>query len=460
MPPDLGARRNTMHHNFDVLVIGTGTAGYTLAMACSKGGRRVAIVDNQPYGGTCAMRGCQPKKYLVDAAEVARLSRQMSEIGIHPAAQIDWPALMHSKSAFTDAVPERTERGLRKAGIELFNGTARFLSPEEVAVGEETTIRAQHIVIATGARPAPLNFPGAELVVTSDDFLELIKLPRRIVFIGGGYISLEFAHVARAAGAEVTILHRGERILKRFEAELVDRLSASAHAFGIKIITGINACSFEKLRGALVTYGAAGCTESFQSDLIVNGSGRLPDLDGLDLAAGGVERKPRGVAVNEFLQSVSNPRVYAIGDACDSPFQLATVADMQAEVAAENILKGNLRSPDYQGVPSVVFTQPPLAGVGMTEEQAGQAGEKFRVNHGSMAEWPSSRRIGQKHACYKVLIQEQTGLILGAHLFGHNAGEAINIFALAIKFGLTNLDLKKVLWAYPTHVSDLKYMIS
>jgi len=449
-----------MHHTFDVLVIGTGTAGYTLALACSKAGRRVAIVDNQPYGGTCAMRGCQPKKYLVDAAEVVQLSQQMSEIGIHPAAKIDWPALMRSKSGFTGAVPERTEKELQKAGIELFFGTARFVSREEVAIGDDATVRAQTFVIATGAKPARLDFPGAELVITSDEFLELGALPRRVLFIGGGYISLEFAHVARAAGAAVTILHRGERILKRFEAEVVDRLSASAHALGIIIVTGINACSFEKRGGAFYTYGAAGCTESFASDLIVNGSGRLADLDSLDLEAGGVTRGTRGVAVNEYLQSVSNPGVYAIGDACDSPFQLATVADMQAGVAAENIIKGNRLRPDYQGVPSVVFTQPPLAGVGMTEEQALQSGETFRINRGSMKNWPSSRRIGQQHAYYKVLIQEGSGRILGAHLLGHNSGEVINIFAMAIKFGLSNTDLKKVLWAYPTHVSDLKYMIS
>ena len=449
-----------MHQSFDVLVIGTGTAGYTLALACSKAGLRVAVCDNRPYGGTCAMRGCQPKKYLVAAAEVARLSQQMSEIGIHPPAKIDWPALMRSKSAFTGAVPERTERALQKAGIDLLYGTARFLSREEMAIGDEATVGARTVVIATGAKPAPLDFPGAELVVTSDDFLELGALPRRILFIGGGYISLEFAHVARTAGAAVTILHRGERILKRFEAEVVARLSASAHALGITIVTGINACSFDRSGGSLFTYGAAGCSESFPSDLIVNGTGRVPDLDGLNLDAGGVERGARGVTVNEFLQSVSNPGVYAIGDACASPYQLATVADMQAEVAAENILHGNLRRPDYQGVPSVVFTQPPLAGVGMTEEQAVQSGESFRVNRGAMGDWPSSRRIGQQHAYYKVLIQEGTGKILGAHLFGHDAGEAINIFALAIKFGLTNSDLKRVLWAYPTQVSDLKYMIS
>jgi glutathione reductase (NADPH) len=172
-----------------------------------------------------------------------------------------------------------------------------------------------------------------------------------------------------------------------------------------------------------------------------------------------VSHTARGVTVNEFLQSVTNPRVYAIGDASATPLQLATTADMDASTAAENILHGNRQKPDYENVPRIVFTLPPLSGVGMTEAQAKESGARFHINRGTMTGWPSSRRIGQKHAYYKVLIEDGTGRILGAHLFGHNAGEAINIFAMAMKFGISNVDLKKVLWAYPTQVSDLKYMI-
>ncbi len=450
-----------MHHTVDVLVIGTGTAGYTLALACRKAGLRVAVVDNRPYGGTCAIRGCQPKKYLVDAAGVVLFSRQMSEIGIHPPAVIDWPALMRSKSAFTSAVSERTERVFRKAGIEpLFHGTARFISSEEVAIGEETVVRARNMVIATGAFPSRLNFPGGELAITSEDFLELAAMPRHVLFIGGGDISLEFAYVARAAGAEVTILHRGERIMKRFDAEMVDHLTASARALGITIVTGTSACMAEVNNGVFITHGESSGIANFSSDLIVNASGRTANLDVLDLEAGNVIRGAYGVAVNDFLQSVSNPRVWAIGDACDSPFQLASVADMEAEVAAENIINGNTRRPDYHGIPGVVFTQPPLAGVGMTEEAAAKAGMQLRINRGSMDSWASSRRIGQQHSFYKVLIDRESGKILGAHLFGHNACDVINVFALAIKLGLTNHDLKNMVWAYPTYVSDLKYMIS
>jgi glutathione reductase (NADPH) len=444
----------------DVLVIGTGTAGYTLALNLSKAARRVAVVDNRAYGGTCAMRGCQPKKYLVAAAEVAHLSHQMARIGIHPVAHIDWPALMRSKAAFTDAVPDRTEKDFQKAGIEQLHGTARFISPDEVAVGSGFSLRAEHIVIATGSKTARLDIPGAEFTVTSDEFLELAQLPRRVAFIGGGYIAMEFAHVAHAAGAKVTVLQRSNRILKRFDAELASQLLEASLAGGITITMGFNVCNVERSGGAFIVRGSAGCAQAVEADLVVNCAGRVPDLDDLDLEAGGINRSPHGVVVNEFLQSIGNPRVYAIGDACDAGPQLATVADMEAAIAAENILNGNRQITDFQVVPSVVFTQPPLAQVGMTEDEVESSGIRFRINRGSMSAWPSSRRIGQEHSFYKVILGEESGRILGAHLLGHNAGEVINIFAMAINFGLSNQDLKKMLWAYPTSISDLKYMIN
>jgi glutathione reductase (NADPH) len=443
----------------DVLVIGTGTAGATLAHIVSKAGRKVAVVDNRPYGGTCAMRGCQPKKYLVAAAEVAHLAHQMYRIGIQPVVRIDWPALIKSATAFTDAVPDRTEKGFQKAGIDRLHGTARFISPDEVAIGPDLTCRAGLIVIATGARTAKLDFPGAENTITSDGFLKLEQLPRRIVFIGGGYIAMELAHIAHSAGAEVTVLQRADRILKRFDAELASQLVDASRANGITITMGFDTSSIEKDGGVFIVLGSAGNSQRIEADLVVNCSGRVPDLDDLELEAGKVTHSEHGISVNDFLQNSGNPRVYAIGDACDGGPQLAPVADMQAAIAAGNILNGNTTTPDYRGIPSVLFTQPPLAQVGMSEVEAGASGIRFRINRGSMSNWPSSRRIGQKAASYKIIIAEDGDRILGAHLLGHNAGEVINIFAMAIKFGLSNHDLKKMLWAYPTNISDLKYMI-
>jgi glutathione reductase (NADPH) len=444
---------------FDILVIGTGTSGYTLALACREAKRTVAVADNRPYGGTCAMRGCQPKKYLVAAAEVVELAHQMSAIGIHPVAGVDWAALMRSKTAFTSAVPGRTENDFQETGIEMFHGTSQFVSPAEIMINDDTLVRAGHVVIATGARPAPLGFVGEDLVMTSEDFLELPSMPPRVVFIGGGYISMEFAHVARAAGAEVTVLQRGDRVLKNFEPEVVDQLTDAARDFGIRIVANFQVCGTERLNGSIAIHGNKDCTEIYQADLVIHGAGRIANLDELNLQAGGIAYSSRGVTVNEFQQSISNPRVYAIGDASATPLQLATTADMNANVAAENILCGNHQRADYELVPSAVFTLPPLAGVGLTEPEAIKSGTRFHINRGTMIGWASSRRIGQKHAFYKVLVEDGDGGILGAHLFGHNAAETINIFALAMKFGLTTRDLKKMLWAYPTHVSDIKYML-
>ncbi len=450
----------SMRITTDILIIGTGTAGYTLAMKCRKGGRKVAMVDSRPYGGTCAMRGCQPKKYLVDAARTARMTRQMSGIGIQAPAQMDWSDLMKSKAAFTDAVPERTKKTFAEAGIEMFHGTARFLSADTVRIDETSTVEAGIVVIAAGARPASLDIPGEELLTTSDEFLELKSLPKRIVFVGGGFISLEFAHVVQAAGTEATVLQRGERILKTFDAETVEHLTQSSRSAGVTIVTGFPVCSVERDGDALIARGNDDCHESYRADLVVHGAGRVPNLEALDLERGEVAYSENGVQVNGYLQSESNPRVYAIGDAVDTPFRLATTADMEAETAAENILHGKKLQANYAAIPRVVFALPPLAGVGMTEEQAAAGTAPFRINRGRMDSWPSSRRIGQERAFYKVIIEEENSRILGAHLFAHNADEMINIFALAIKFGLTTRELQSVLWAYPTSISDCKYMLS
>jgi len=450
---------DNMEHQYEVFVIGTGTAGYTLAHKCRKAGKKVAVADSRPMGGTCAMRGCQPKKYLATAAETTSLTLWMADIGISPAAEIDWPKLMQSKNNFTDRVPDRVEKSFVDAGIDVYHGTVRFLSPQQVKLAPETRIRAENIVIATGSTPSSLHIRGEEHVITSEEFLNLPSLPQRIIFIGGGYVSMEFAHVARAAGAEVTVLGRNIRVLKRFEPELVQQLRQSAEESGINIVTGYKVCEVQKNGHFYTVSGDESCRESYTGDLVVHGAGRIAALEALELVAGGVEYSHEGVKVNEYLQSVSNPRVYAIGDAVAKSAQLSPLADMEAEVAADNILEGNRTKPDYSVVPSVVFSIPPLAGVGMTEAEAVSSGLRFQVKSGSMVPWASSRRIGQKYAYYKVLVAEESGLILGAHILGYRAEEIINVFALAMKFDLTASDMQKVLWAYPTYTSGVKYMI-
>lgn len=449
-----------MEQNFDLIVIGTGAGGSPVAHQCREAGWNVAIVDSRPFGGTCALRGCDPKKVLVGAADVSDWATRMHDKGI--AAQsttIDWRALMRFKRTFTDPVPESREKEFAEAGIATFHGRARFLDRTRLQVNEDV-LSARFVHIAAGARPATMGIDGEEHLITSDRFLDLDELPKRITFVGGGYISFEFAHVAARAGVEVRIIHRGARPLERFDADLVDELLAASRDAGIDVVLNTVVKSIEQTEGHFVIKSSA--EKTFETDLVVHGAGRVPDIDDLNLDVANIKRDKDGVAVNEYLQSVSNPAVYAAGDsAASGGFKLTPVASRQAETAAANILEGNKRKVNYEAIPTVVFTIPPLAAVGLSEAEAKQQqGLKFKTNNTKTSDWYSSRRINLKHSAFKVLIEEKTERILGAHLLGAHADETINLFALAIRAGLNAADLRVMIFAYPTHTSDVIHMLA
>src|SRR6202163_4676363 len=420
---------------FDVIAIGTGSAASAVVSRCRDAGWQVAIVDSRPFGGTCALRGCDPKKVLVGAAEAVDWTRRMKGKGIQAAKlQIDWPELMRFKRSFTEPVPKRREDGFEKAGIAAFHGRARFTGPTTVQVGEET-LEGRYVVIAVGEVPADLEIPGTEHLTISDQFLELDQLPRRILFIGGGYIAFEFAHVAARVGAQVMILHRGRRPLPRFEPDLVDQLVERTRELGIAVHLRTEAIGIERSSSQLTVRAlSSGQAATFETDMVVHAAGRVPEINDLNLEAVGIEWDKRGVRVNEFLQSVSIPGVYAAGDAAASGgAPLAPVASYEGSIVAANLLKGNHQRPHYLGIPSVVFTIPPLAAVGLGERGAREQNLEFRVNTEMTSTWYSSRRVAETHSGYKVLVEKGTDRILGAHVLGSEAGEVINLFALAIR---------------------------
>ena len=450
-----------MTRKLDVITIGTGSAASTVASRCREAGWQVAIVDSRPFGGTCALRGCDPKKVLVGAAEAVDWTRRMKGRGIQAAKlRIDWPELMRFKRSFTEPVPKRREEGFAKAGIAAFHGRARFVGPTAVQVGKET-LEARYVVIAAGEVPADLGIPGAEHLTTSDQFLDLNELPRRILFIGGGYIAFEFAHVAACVGSQVTILQRGPRPLALFDPDLVDQLVARTRELGIDVHLGTEAIGIEKCSSQfLVRALASGGTSTFQTDMVVHAAGRVPEINDLNLDAVGIESEKRGVRVNEFLQSVSVPDVYAAGDAAASGgAPLAPVASYEGQIVASNLLKGNHQRPNYLGIPSVVFTIPQLAAVGLSEREAGEQNLRFTVKKDMTSTWYSSRRVAETYSGHKVLVEEGTDRILGAHILGSQAGEVINLFALAIRSGMRATDLKHTLFAYPTSGSNMARML-
>jgi glutathione reductase (NADPH) len=475
-------KNSNKHELFDLIVIGTGTAASVSASQCRSAGWKVAIVDSLLFGGTCALRGCEPKKVLVEAAKVIDSNEMHKDKGIIGSENlhIKWSELIRFKRTFTDPYPTHREKVYEKAGIIPFHGRAKFIGPTSVTVKSkvsdtesgDTVLNAKHILIATGAKPMKLNVPGEEYVITSDQFLEYTEehLPDKIVFIGGGYISFEFAHVAARAGAKVTILHRSKRPLEHFDPDLVNQLMQRSRDMGIDFylhseVEKINRSSDDlysvQFSDTSLNSNKQPNSNVLEANMIVHGAGRQANVDELELEAARIEYSERGIRVNEYLQSVSNPSVYAAGDAAASDgFPLTPTAMYEGSLAATNLINGNTVRTNYKGLPSVVFTIPSLASVGMQEKEAQASGLRFRTRYQNTANWISSKRVGETHSGFKVLIEDQTNRILGAHILGPHAEEVINIFSMAIRLGLTSKELNDpLLYAYPTNSSDVVYML-
>ncbi len=430
----------------DLIVIGTGSAAGAVAYPCRSAGWSVTVIDSRPFGGTCQLRGCDPKKVLVGGAELVDWNRRMRGNAVSAGdLSVDWPDLMRFKRTFTDAVPEQNERSFAAAGIGAVHGRAQFVDRTTLRVGDDT-YSARHVVIAAGARRATLHIAGEEHLI-----------------VGGGYIAFEFAHIAARAGARVQIVHRGARPLERFDPDLVGKLVDATRELGVEVHLNTRVEGIERHDDHLKVQVSDGHgLRTIETDVAVHSAGRVPEIDDMDLEVGGVVRASEngGVSVNEYLQSISNPAVYAAGDAVASGgFPLTPVAGMQGAIVASNLLKSNHRTPDYSGVPSVVFAVPPLASVGLQEAAAREQGLHFRTNYQDTADWYTSRRVRQRHSAFKVLVENDTEHILGAHLLGEHAEEVINLFALAIRTGLRSNDLKHMIYSYPSASSDVAYML-
>lgn len=448
-----------MKRRYDLVIVGTGTAAMVAAMRVRTAGWSVAIIDFRPFGGTCALRGCDPKKMLIAGAETVDSVARMRGRGVAGDVRIDWPALIAFKRTFTDPIPQKREHSYAEKGIDTFHGHARF-TDRNMMVVDGTALEGRHFLIAAGAEPIKLGIPGAEHLVTHEEFLALESLPRRIVLIGGGYIAAEFAHIAARAGAQVTIVQRGERMLKHFDPDLVGWLMEKFRAIGVDVQTRTAVEAIGKTdAGFTVRVSSEGNSSMFEADLVVHAAGRAPALELLDLDAAGIAVENGRLKLNEFLQSVSNPAVYAAGDAAQSGPPLTPVSSHDAKAVVANLLEGNRHRPNYLGVPSVAFTIPPIAAVGLSEAQARERGLKFRTQSQKASDWYTARRVAEPTYGFKVLVEEPSERILGAHLVGPHADEAINVFALAIRHGLTAEDLKTTMFAYPTGASDIGYML-
>ncbi|MFS4446545.1 dihydrolipoyl dehydrogenase family protein [Maribacter sp. 2307UL18-2] len=444
---------------YDVFVIGSGSAGQVVAETCAQNGLKVAIADNREYGGTCPNRGCDPKKILLAPTEAYETATNLIGRGIFSAPKLDWKALQKNKRKFTIGVPKATEKDLTKLGIDLFHQSPKFLDPQTLSVeGKNSTVKK--VVIATGQIPRKLKFEGNTFLKTSDDFLSLKKLPKSMAFIGGGYIGMEFAHMAARAGSKVTVIERGDRILKAFDLDLVSHLKKSSEDLGIRFILGAEVSQIEKLRKNFrVHYAKGGQNKSFKVRSVFNTAGRVPAIDTLELNKGNVTCSDKGILVNDFLQNTGNPNVYACGDVSLHSLPLTPLSGIEGAIVAENILKCNKKKIEVPVVPSAVFTLPNLASVGLSEEEAKSRYKNVVVNYKSVPDWYNAKRINTSAYAYKIISNKRTRQIVGAHLLAPHSAETINLFAMAINQQLTTEDIKTMIFTYPSWANDIKSMV-
>jgi glutathione reductase (NADPH) len=444
---------------YDVVIIGGGNAAFGVTVPTRKAGLKVAMIEERDLGGTCPNRGCTPKKVLVAAAhalhEIGRAHVHRIKVG---KPKLDWVELIDREKEMIEGIPDSLEETLQERGVDLIRAPAKFVDPNAVDAGGKR-LEAKTIVIATGSTPRLLPLPGAELMITSDDVLSERKLPESVVFIGGGVIALEFGHVYARAGAEVTILEVVPRLLPALDADAVAEVRKESERIGITVHTGVKVKRVDKTNKRLRTvFEVDGKEMSVKSDRVVNGAGRIANVDALDLDAAKIAHDGFRISVDETMRSTSNPSVYLCGDVLSGPPQLSPIATYEGRLVGRNIVEGPKYKPDYASIPSCVYTIPALATVGLSEAKAKEKGLKVRVQVNDMEYWFSTRTFAETLAWSKIIVDEGTDAIMGAHFVGHDGQELINIFGLAMKHGITATQIRDFIYAYPTFSADIKSM--
>ncbi|WP_194851804.1 dihydrolipoyl dehydrogenase family protein [Nonlabens antarcticus] len=441
--------------HYDVFILGTGTAGKLVAHRCIDAGLKVGIIDTRAYGGTCSQRGCDPKKLMLASSEALESARNMKGDGLAGEVSIDWREVYNYARRYTQNIPNNTEAELKGIGVDCYLGDGSF-NDEKTFTFKETTITADKFVIATGMKPLELRIPGAEYLLTSEQFFELKDLPEKMIFIGGGYIGMEFSHMMARAGVKVTVIEMTGQILSPFESFTANHLEQCSRDLGIDILLNAQAASVEKENDRfIVKYSLDGILHQITTDLVFNTAGRQPAIKNLKLENADVVTDKKGVVVNEFFQSTSNENFYACGDVSNKNLPLTPLSGLEANIAAKNILGG--KHPFVSVIiPSVAFTIPQVAGIGLTEEQATKAGKKFDVFSKDASGWFNNKRINAGCYAYKVLVDQKTGMILGAHIISNEAGETINIFAVAMNHDITFQYLQQTIFTYPSWANDIK----
>jgi glutathione reductase (NADPH) len=446
--------------SFDVVIIGGGNAGIGVTGPVRRAGLSVAMIESHDLGGTCPNRGCTPKKVLVAAGHALH---EIERAAIHHIAvgqpRLDWAGLIDREKDLIKDIPANLARAMAHREVDVIRGHAVFTGPNTIRVGDRH-LEGGHVVIATGSKPRPLPIPGAEHMITSDEVLSERHLPGAVIFIGGGVIALEFGHVYARAGASVRILEALPQLLPALDSDAVALLRAESDRIGIRTQTGVVVHRIEPAHGRLrMVFTHEGVEQAAEADRVVNAAGRVANVDTLDLAAAGVAESNGRIDIDRHLRSTSNAHVYVCGDAVPISPQLSPIATYEGTIVGRNIVEGPHHSPDYSAMPTAVYAVPELAAVGLTEAAAARQGLAVTVHTNDMHDWLSAKTYAETVAWSKIIVDQATDRIVGAHFVGHGGQELVNIFGLAIKFGITAGQIKDYIYAYPTFSSDIKNML-
>lgn len=449
-------------NTYDLLVLGAGPAGSAAATSAAEQRRRVALVERDKIGGTCLNYGCDPTKALLSIADLLDRARHSDSFGLRIAdAQVDWPAVQRHLVQLVDRVRGGSDKQVRddlsERGIDVFNGQARFVSPHEIAAGDQT-LRAERVIIATGSQAVVPEVAGLRDAgfITSKEAIWLDELPRRLAIVGGGPIGVEFAQMFRRFGVEVTLLEQGPTLLPKDDRELADRLCELLSDAGIRIESSVELLQVRRQEGGkLLTYR---CPERSEEDLQVDeilvAVGYQPALAELNLAAAGVATDDDGVVADRYLRT-SAPHIWVAGDLAGG-YQFTHVAYDQGRLTARNAFATQPQAFDDRAIPWVTYTSPELAHVGKTEQQLREEGISYRIGRKPMDAVERAVVTGQPEGLVKVLVGDD-GQVLGAHILSAGAGELIAPATLAMRAGLMAEQLAATILPYPTLAEGLRW---
>ena len=447
-----------MTYDYDLFVIGGGSGGVRAArVAAGEHGAKVALAEEDRYGGTCVIRGCVPKKLMVFASGYSETVKEAAAYGWNATiGDFNWLGFRTRLEGELDRLEEIYRRLLAGAGVESFDARAVVTGPTSVklSTGEEFT--AKTILVATGGWPSVPDAPGVDLAITSNEVFHLDALPKKMLIIGGGYIACEFAGVMNGLGVETHLWYRGEQVLRGFDEEARALIVEGMENRGVKITTGLNAASLEKDGGGVSVTDTNGNMQSF--DQVMFATGRNPNSKGIGLEDAGVKLGRKGEVIVDKYSKTDVPSIYAIGDVTDR-VNLTPVAIREGMAFVQTVMNDNPTPVDHDLIPTAVFTQPEFGTVGLSEEEAA-AQEPIEVYTTSFRPMNVSFINGAHKVLMKLIVSKATRKIIGCHIVGDAAGEMIQMAGIAVKMGATKEDFDRVCAVHPTVSEEMVTMKS